>query len=287
MRRSALPTASAVRPVQEGEEHNMLDRFPSKEAVEKLVGAGRTRGPRAEADRALEALAGEGALNSVGPDLWGAVAQGLRTDDLAALIRGLVIAERKHDWKGGSVAAAIWVFRLLKARDPAVANEVAEFALAHTNNPYVPFGTQNHGARSLAEYGAAVAEHEAAVRAGLVEQKRDAARAAEERAVRARARAQSAVDRRSAIRSELIEQLSRLPLAERLSRIALDAKYSVNFFPTSWAEAAKVDILQALAPETRVALLTKLKGGQRGPWGEFKRRLSSVHRTPWRSQPWT
>ena len=58
------------------------------------------------------------------------------TNDLAALTKGLVLAERHHSWIGGSGASAIWTFRELQRRDSELADKVANWILPRTQNPW-------------------------------------------------------------------------------------------------------------------------------------------------------
>jgi len=94
---------------------------------------------------------------------WYSIADKLNVMDLANLIRGLTIAEKIFNWTGGSVSAVIWTFRSLQNRDIELANTLADWILKKTNNPWVPFGTQNHGAKSLDEYSSLVKSHNAKI----------------------------------------------------------------------------------------------------------------------------
>ena len=82
---------------------------------------------------------------------WNTVTAKLSIDEIVSLIKGLVAAEEKLRWTGGSVSAVIWVFRELERRDHILAAEVAEWILNHSSNPWVPFGSSNFGAKSLEE----------------------------------------------------------------------------------------------------------------------------------------
>ena len=96
------------------------------EVIAKLVAVGGAEGPLTEAaTETLRSLAGADYVNAAGPSEWNVVANQLKTSDLAALTRGLVVAEREHDWSGGSVGAAIWTFRALQTRDAVLAERTA------------------------------------------------------------------------------------------------------------------------------------------------------------------
>jgi hypothetical protein len=86
---------------------------------------------------------------------WRSAADSLSDFELEALIRAITIAERDFpSFGGGSVSGVIWTFRHLEQRKSCGLNDLADWILAHTSNPYAPFGTSNGGARSLVELDA-------------------------------------------------------------------------------------------------------------------------------------
>lgn len=90
------------------------------------------------------------------PEPWLLAADALGEADLVALIRTLTLAERDvRDWNAGSVSPIIWLYRVLLGRcDLADADALADWILTRSQNPYLPFGTNNHGARSLQQLAA-------------------------------------------------------------------------------------------------------------------------------------
>jgi len=95
----------------------------------------------------------DGHIMRLRPEAWHRVTESLSIEDLVALIKCLTIAERSFEgWKAGSVSPVIWLFRSLSGLDPNLADTVANWVLTHTENDYLPFGTMNLGAKSLAEY---------------------------------------------------------------------------------------------------------------------------------------
>ena len=82
---------------------------------------------------------------------WDSVTEKISRTELENLARGLVRAEKNSRWSGGSVAGAIWVFRMFEKRFSQDANGLAEWMLKNSNNPYVPYGSNRGDARSLIE----------------------------------------------------------------------------------------------------------------------------------------
>lgn len=83
---------------------------------------------------------------------WAAIGQHLEEVELVALIKSLVAMDRQCKWNGGSVAAVIWLFRIHQKRFPAESHYLTNWLLSHASHPLIPFGTDNFGATSLAEY---------------------------------------------------------------------------------------------------------------------------------------
>jgi hypothetical protein len=89
----------------------------------------------------------------LGPETWFSIAESLNTEDVVALIKCLTIAERIFDdWKAGSGSPVVWLYKRLTNLAPNITETVAEWVLSNTENHYLPFGTTNRGAKSLAEY---------------------------------------------------------------------------------------------------------------------------------------
>ncbi len=86
------------------------------------------------------------------PEPWIWIAENLSIEEVIALIKCLTIVESIYDnWRAGSVSPVIWLFRYLSSREPELSKDVANWVLANTHNPYIPFGSHNYGARSMIE----------------------------------------------------------------------------------------------------------------------------------------
>ena len=87
------------------------------------------------------------------PDFWIGLAVNLSAKKIIALIKALTITERDvPKMKAGSVSPVIWLYSHLRLKFSAEYSELEEWILQNTNNEYLPWGTSNHGARSLDEY---------------------------------------------------------------------------------------------------------------------------------------
>lgn len=86
------------------------------------------------------------------PDPWFDVADKLRREEIASLIKSLTLIESNYTgWKGGSVSPVILLFKKLVSIDQNFSNEIADWVLANTDNDYLPFGSFNFGGKSLVE----------------------------------------------------------------------------------------------------------------------------------------
>ena len=81
---------------------------------------------------------------------WDRVVSGWEAAQVADLIKGLTYFERMFDRGFGSVPPVANLFHIYASMvDTGERNRFADWVLANTVNDYSPFGTDNHGARSL------------------------------------------------------------------------------------------------------------------------------------------
>lgn len=93
-----------------------------------------------------------GGVMRLAPQPWFDVAATLDIGRLAALVVALTIAEDAvPSFRSGSVSPVIWLFRNLSERKFDGLDQLADWILQHSSNPYLPFGSHNHGGKSLAE----------------------------------------------------------------------------------------------------------------------------------------
>jgi hypothetical protein len=226
---------------------------------------------------------------------WDSVTKDMAHDQLVFLAKGLVRSEQVLKWSGGSVAAAIWVFRMFQSRFPEESDPLAEWMLVNSDNAWVPFGTNRGSARSLPELESDRNEKRVRQRAN----EEDAELQRHLRQVRKSVRDRIASERHaiqagsSSARQQLLDKLSSLSLCERLHHLAWDDVHPINFYPTELAEGA----IQQIGGVDRVSLkrlVSKAVARQRGPWRAWVNRLrkacaenSETDIAKWLEDVWT
>lgn len=207
---------------------------------------------------------------------WDMVTAQLPQDELASLARGLVRAEKIKRWGGGSVAGTIWVFRTFQRRFPHEADDLAEWMLAHSDNPWAPFGSDRGSARSIDQFRAdQKANSERKQRTASSEAAR-----AELKAIKETVRERVAVYRMrvqratSEARTELVRELESLPATSLLEHLAWDDQHPLGFYPASLV-ADTDDAWTKVEAETRDALLTRAAAIPRGEWRQWWKHRTS------------
>ena len=128
-----------------------MNKEISQELVDHLVDIGRSENFHDlgnVSDRFPEAK--QGSFMRLRPEAWYQIADTLSENRIVALIKALTLLEQYPNFKAGSVAPVIWLFRRLPGANDRV--ELINWILSHTDNDYLPFGSSNHGAKSLDDY---------------------------------------------------------------------------------------------------------------------------------------
>jgi hypothetical protein len=81
---------------------------------------------------------------------WDSVIHGWAANDVSDLIKGMTHFEKAFKCGFGSVPPVAQLFSIYVSMvDASESHKLAEWILLNTVNDYVPYGTSNHGARSL------------------------------------------------------------------------------------------------------------------------------------------
>jgi hypothetical protein len=97
----------------------MPEQIPTA-AVQTLMRLGMTN-PGPERDRLLVNVNAWEFVNRRRCSDWDLATVSFNAAEHEAVAKGLIVAEETHQWCGGSVAAAIWVYRAFERKFPAAA----------------------------------------------------------------------------------------------------------------------------------------------------------------------
>lgn len=251
-----------------------LDHGLPQELIARLIQLGREPNLESiEFPKQVPDIGRYESVNRLWKGKWYEVGEHLPRDDLIALIKSLVIAEKQFRWIGGSVAAVIWLFRVFQRRYPAYEIELADWVLRNRGrNRYVPFGSACY-ATSYREW---LQEQSAKQRLYIEHQEREERQrteAAERKRAREAAHQARVLDsRRRAHRLTVyLRSLSLLPAEERLSRIASESIWPLEAIPTKLIPT-DMGVIRNLNLEVRVKLIEKVDR-RRGFWSRYKKML--------------
>jgi len=83
-----------------------------------------------------------GQLMRQSPQFWYSISESLTKEEIISLIKSLTIAEKTvPNWKAGSVAPVVWLFRKLRERTKSDQKELSDWIIQHTENIYLPYGS--------------------------------------------------------------------------------------------------------------------------------------------------
>jgi hypothetical protein len=224
-------------------------------------------------DQDREALKSLDWINRLWRGTWENTAQALAQDACEFLIRGLVIVERELDWLGGSVSAAIWVFRVYEERFAPSHIEVADWVLQNRGrNPYLPFGSQT----VARNYDGYLAERQVAGQRysdhldRQSEEKQEKERREKKRFENYVARIEDGKERAARVR-KFNADLASISISERLTLIAGSGMPLEAVSNDLLVEAP--DAVTSIDPETKSKLTQIINRRNRGSWGRIRRAL--------------
>ncbi len=248
-----------------------MDTIP-KSVLSDLIALGKlSEGKSAERDQILNQLKPYDRCGQLDANSWISVTEKLSVEQLSSLAHGLVFVEESlPGWNGGSVSGVIWIFQAYQKQAPANSDELANWILQHSTNNYVPYGINRGGAKSISEFK----EHRKAKELNRIQSGKHAK--AEQHCKRIRElvaqRQQHEVTTlqkaKAQARQELIAELDKLPIKERLEHIAWDDEHDLTFYPENYADVTRTEF-NSLDEISLERLLSKLKSRHKGSWVEL------------------
>ena len=201
----------------------------------------------------------------------------LSANEIARLVQIRTLQENQTEGIGSTTIVPVLI-KALRNVSSDLADEMEEWALHTTNNPYVPFGTWN----SCRKQVTSAADYHELIR--LRDKRNDAIEHAKRELAELRRASRAAkhqdrleVQRKSrAIRTEMIKVVQTEPNpTNRLAIIANDAAHPPYYFSDNFADVSD-DALAELNQEVALRLLSKLVTCPRGKWVQLRRRLEKL-----------
>ncbi len=209
---------------------------------------------------------------------WTDIAKKEKSDDLINLYKGLVIIEGVTRWEGGSVSAAIWVYKEIDKRSLDEDKSLAEFGFRNCENEYIPFGHYYGGKdRSYKGYLAREAEKER-LRTEKAERMDKLRPIGDRKKLRSEAIAELrklSFEERGKIHQELSEKYSGITAKEKLELMAAEEIYPPEYFPAEWIKVP-FEELEKMQLSLVTTLYDKLSTKTKGEWKRFAGELKRI-----------
>lgn len=214
---------------------------------------------------------------------WRRLASSMEPDELRCLIRGVVLAEEKGKWYGGSVSIVIPLYRAYQDKHQPDEEGLTNWVMRTSNNCYAPTGRNRGGARSLPELQEQNAREWVRKESAAEEEKRRAEEGARKRMEAAALHVQRMEGQKVAVaeRKNEMERLLAMPLVERVRTIVQQNDNPLSYFhPTmitgdlTAAVAHQPDLWHALAEKINASRDRRWKRWYKeqlaGPLGQSK-----------------
>ena len=226
----------------------------------------------------LESFQRRDFINRQHGDTWRSLMSGKSDTELIAIYKALILLEGELNWIGGSVAAAIWIYKIIQQRNLDVDYELANFGLQNCTNPYIPFGSSYYGPRTILEYMQYSREKAKQKAAKSYKYEKLLERVEGRKQKRSQAIAQLrnlTFEERGQIRKDLMDKYKSASISERFELIANDEKYPPEYYPMEWIDVSKDEILK-LPIKLVEALFDKLSTKTKGAWKRFAQNLQEI-----------
>lgn len=201
---------------------------------------------------------------------WNYVCDTLSEEQLIKLIKSLTLVEKELQWIGGSVSSVIWIFKALERRGSLCVEEIADWVLRHTNNPYLPYGSHNMGAESLTDYKLYLdnKSERYSIHCLNAEIMKENSR---ERKKISRMKIEVQLIRQkeqSVNRKNMLYDLHNMKYCEKVSFLVKDEMHSVFYYPIDMFNY-DIEVLKSLEYGLLKDLSNKLTAIKKGPWRVF------------------
>lgn len=209
---------------------------------------------------------------------WEKMVTDLSDYELSYVYKSVITLERELKWLGGSVAGAIWLYRIIRQRSLDDDYSLADYGLRHSNNSYVPFGSSYHGERNIQSYFLHQKERSRRRALKFKEDKEFHERVKDRRKRRSAAIAELrklSFKERGSIREKYLEEYRSATIQERLETIASDEKYPPEYYPPEWINLTNEQI-RKLPTDILKKLLDKLSTKAKGEWKRFSQKLQII-----------
>jgi hypothetical protein len=211
-------------------------------------------------------------INRLGWELWKQNSSLLSNSELIDLFKELVLIELELKWIGGSVAGAIWVYRIIQERRLDVDFQIADFGFRNCENPWIPFGFSYYGNRTIEDYFSyqkektIISESKAFRYDHVLKRVKDRK---EKRNVAIAELRKLNKESRGLIRKELLEKYSSLSVTKKLEIIANDETYPPEYYPLEWITISS-EVIKILPIELIKKLYDKLSTKRKDNGGDFQ-----------------
>ena len=227
----------------------------------------------------IELFRGREDINCQAYETWKLCRKEFEDDiQLVWLFKGLVILERELKWIGGSVAGAIWVYRMIQEANLDKEFQIADFGFRNCDNPWVPFGNSYYGKRTITDYFAYRSETSkvSAIKYDRYTKVLKRVEGRKEKRISAIAELRKLnKEQRGTIRTELSEQYKNATNVEKLETIANDKIFPPEYYPTEWIKLS-VEEIEKLPIDLIKKLYDKLSTKTKGEWKRFAQELQKL-----------
>lgn len=199
------------------------------------------------------------------------------TDLLIYLIKGMTILEENgKGWGGASVTSISHLFNCLIKKKPGseILDEVSQWVISNTTNPYAPYGSYRRNSKKYTEYVIEKLKEENEKIAKMKEREEQILKNKIRRETEKKERIIKHETQKSE-REVTLHHLSNLSLRDRLLYIA-NSKNHPLYFPEEYIQDITDNILREIDRVILKNLSEKIVGKVSAPWEELKLKIIEI-----------